>query len=305
MTELEAKLLEALKSGVFDGFRIDYPGGYSSKRKSDDKGVFIKDGEIVEFTDITTKFFNGEETERTTERKTYIPETDESILELLRKVGYKAYDHEELRRYSKEAYDERDRLRAEAAAKEAERLAQKIVEKHMAREAEEEPDDSDSVDRDEPVDDAIDDEGIDYSGYGSDDESDERRGLNTNEALGIAAAVVLLASAAYYLGPKAIKYWRANISPRIEDVKYKHLRPCPSCGKTIRKDRYDVWKCRKCGFSILDSELEQTVFWFCDGCGTFLNVQPGFSDDKERWTCTECGFENDITQDNILKTENL
>ena len=304
MTELEAKLLEALKDGVFDGFRVDYPGGYSSKRKSVDKGVFIKDGKIVEFTDTTTKIFNGEETERTTERKTYIPETDDGALELLRKVGYKAYDHEELRQYSKDAYDERDRLRAEAAAKEAERLAQKIAEKHAVHEAEEDDPDStdidDSTDMDEPADDSADYEDVDSVDYASDDESEERGGLNINEALGIAAVVVLLAGAAYYLGPKAVKYWRANITPRIEDVNYKHLRPCPSCGKTMRKDRHNVWKCRKCGYSILDSELEQTVFWFCDGCGTFLNVQPGFSDYDEKWTCTECGFENDITQDNVI-----
>lgn len=187
MTELEAKLLEALKAGVFDGFRIDYPGGYSSKRKSVDKGVYIKDGRIVEFTDVNTQFFNGEETERTTERKTYAPDTDEDILALLRKVGYKAYDHEELRQYSKDAYDERDRLRAEEAAKEAERLARRITEKHTPPEAEEDnPDDPDSVDRDEPEDDVVDDEDIDRADYALADGSEERSGLNINEALGSA-----------------------------------------------------------------------------------------------------------------------
>ena len=62
MTELEAKLLEALKDGVFDGFRVDYPGGYSSKRKSVDKGVFIKDGkifnELVRGNDSRKRFFD-------------------------------------------------------------------------------------------------------------------------------------------------------------------------------------------------------------------------------------------------------
>ena len=115
------------------------------------------------------------------------PDTDEDILALLRKVGYKAYDHEELRQYSKDAYDERDRLRAEEAAKEAERLARRITEKHTPPEAEEDnPDDPDSVDRDEPEDDVVDDEDIDRADYALADGSEERSGLNINEALGSA-----------------------------------------------------------------------------------------------------------------------
>lgn len=41
------------------------------------------------------------------------------------------------------------------------------------------------------------------------------------------------------------------------------------------------------------------IDWFCDGCGAFLNIQPGFDDHKYTWKCTECGFKSSISRDNI------
>jgi predicted RNA-binding Zn-ribbon protein involved in translation (DUF1610 family) len=42
------------------------------------------------------------------------------------------------------------------------------------------------------------------------------------------------------------------------------------------------------------------VFWFCDGCESFLNNQEGFDINADTWICKNCGFENDITADNIV-----
>ena len=43
------------------------------------------------------------------------------------------------------------------------------------------------------------------------------------------------------------------------------------------------------------------VFWICDKCGASLSSQPGFSDLLDYWTCCQCGYENPISEDNILK----
>ena len=42
------------------------------------------------------------------------------------------------------------------------------------------------------------------------------------------------------------------------------------------------------------------VEWFCDGCGEQMNDQPGFTTDSGEWICTECGYPNDVTDDNII-----
>ena len=39
--------------------------------------------------------------------------------------------------------------------------------------------------------------------------------------------------------------------------------------------------------------------WHCDGCKTLMNSQPGFTASKGVWTCTECGFVNDVTSNNV------
>ena len=39
--------------------------------------------------------------------------------------------------------------------------------------------------------------------------------------------------------------------------------------------------------------------WSCDGCATLMNGQPGFTASNGVWTCTECGYVNDVTSNNI------
>lgn len=47
--------------------------------------------------------------------------------------------------------------------------------------------------------------------------------------------------------------------------------------------------------------LENCVFWYCDGCGACLNVQEGFDQNASKHICNDCGFENDTTEDNIIR----
>lgn len=44
--------------------------------------------------------------------------------------------------------------------------------------------------------------------------------------------------------------------------------------------------------------------WYCDSCGAFLNSQPGLTVSSGTWTCEECGYENDVTEDNIIDDDN-
>lgn len=81
-------------------------------------------------------------------------------------------------------------------------------------------------------------------------------------------------------------------SEKYSSVKY--WMSCPSC----RGDNMclwtssDRWICQDCGYSFTELQRLRGVFWFCDSCETYLNVQTGFKNRGERWKCTECGFEN-------------
>lgn len=39
--------------------------------------------------------------------------------------------------------------------------------------------------------------------------------------------------------------------------------------------------------------------WYCDECGAYMNSQPGFTTEDDEWECTECGYVNDVSEDNI------
>ena len=41
--------------------------------------------------------------------------------------------------------------------------------------------------------------------------------------------------------------------------------------------------------------------WYCDNCGARMNDQLGFHAGGT-WECTSCGYENDVSEDNILST---
>ena len=85
---------------------------------------------------------------------------------------------------------------------------------------------------------------------------------------------------------------------------YSNTRVCPVCrgdGSLVLNAKKTLWRCLNCGYQITPSELETEVFWFCDECDAFLNVQPGFDDRvSNQWKCKQCGCENDVSDENIF-----
>ena len=77
---------------------------------------------------------------------------------------------------------------------------------------------------------------------------------------------------------------------------------CPSCrsANMYLGPEGRAWKCPDCGYSISNKEKRKSVFWFCDECDTYMNVQPGFTDKTGKWTCSECGYVNDVSKENII-----
>ena len=82
----------------------------------------------------------------------------------------------------------------------------------------------------------------------------------------------------------------------------KAVADCPACrGKhMLLGPSGRLWKCMDCGFRISKKKMKHGVFWFCDDCDAFLNVQPGFDETGKTWVCSECDFKNDITKNNIF-----
>ncbi len=93
-----------------------------------------------------------------------------------------------------------------------------------------------------------------------------------------------------------------------EKVTYAYIRNlkrwmfCPACGAKMRiHSKTDTWKCEECDYALSNIKFQAGyVFWFCDGCSAFLNKQEGFNLNEKRWTCTHCGYKNDLTPDNIV-----
>lgn len=51
------------------------------------------------------------------------------------------------------------------------------------------------------------------------------------------------------------------------------------------------------------SSLGNNATWYCDGCHAVLNEQEGFNTLSGRWTCTECGEDNDVSESNLFESE--
>lgn len=52
-------------------------------------------------------------------------------------------------------------------------------------------------------------------------------------------------------------------------------------------------------FSSIASSFSSTTEWYCDGCHSRLNDQSGFTTDDSTWECTECGHDNDVSDNNL------
>lgn len=84
--------------------------------------------------------------------------------------------------------------------------------------------------------------------------------------------------------------------------KIKKWMLCPACrqGKMTVSKKSGLWSCELCGYKLSADKFENGyVFWFCDECSAYLNVQEGFDINADRHICRNCGYENDITFDNI------
>lgn len=77
---------------------------------------------------------------------------------------------------------------------------------------------------------------------------------------------------------------------------------CPACrSRNMFFDRSrKMWECPDCRYTITNRDKNSGVFWFCDDCEAYLNVQPGFDTESGVWVCTECGYENDVTSNNVI-----
>ena len=51
------------------------------------------------------------------------------------------------------------------------------------------------------------------------------------------------------------------------------------------------------------SKYDKNCDWYCDNCDAHLNNQPGFNTSSGSWECLECGWDNDVTEENILSGE--
>lgn len=82
----------------------------------------------------------------------------------------------------------------------------------------------------------------------------------------------------------------------------KYWMDCPACRspQMYLGTAGRIWKCPDCGYKISNHEKNSTVFWFCDECETYLNIQRGFTVKNGKWKCTECGCLNDVTRGNII-----
>lgn len=86
-----------------------------------------------------------------------------------------------------------------------------------------------------------------------------------------------------------------------ERERFLHLdvMDCPCCGNTMYL-KAGVWRCHNCAYCITQkSMLDDAIFWFCDECGKFMNVQPDFTTATGTWQCVSCGFINDVSKNNV------
>lgn len=90
------------------------------------------------------------------------------------------------------------------------------------------------------------------------------------------------------------------------------------------RDIYGNWKCTVCSSvnnlakeeiddftkefeikNVYRGERFNGIFWHCDECGRLLNVQEGFRDLYDNWKCTECNYINHISEDEIVRKNNI
>lgn len=95
-----------------------------------------------------------------------------------------------------------------------------------------------------------------------------------------------------------------SISDSLTYFYIKNIRkwmPCPVCKQKMCFSKTSSnWICNSCNYSLPEKDfLDDYVFWFCDCCDSYLNIQSGFDRKEKHHICEKCGFNNDITSSNI------
>ena len=148
---------------------------------------------------------------------------------------------------------------------------------------------------------------LSQSGESSSDENDESSETNWPA---IAAGFMLVAGVGYalYKAVPKVKKWFKNRSIAAskeqaqpqQQMQFKEM-PCPACGgRMVLDNDTAIWECEHHDYSISNKELQDdAIFWFCDKCESFLNIQPGFNVKEGVWKCLKCGFINNVIAENI------
>lgn len=63
------------------------------------------------------------------------------------------------------------------------------------------------------------------------------------------------------------------------------------------------WVCKGCGQMLVNPNVDANIVWICDKCEATLNTQTGFSEDLDEWKCTECGYVNKLSMDEVYVSE--
>lgn len=102
-----------------------------------------------------------------------------------------------------------------------------------------------------------------------------------------------------------MKIPRINIGDKATYFYIKRIKKwmfCPVCkdGKMTFNKKKKSWQCEECEYELSENEFTNDyIFWFCDGCDSYLNVQEGFDLNASSWTCCNCGHETPLTFDSI------
>lgn len=77
---------------------------------------------------------------------------------------------------------------------------------------------------------------------------------------------------------------------------------CPKCQSynMIYSNEKQCFVCLDCGYEMTEEWLKRSVLWYCDKCGAYMNIQRGFNTNSGSWKCKNCGYDNDVSEDNII-----
>lgn len=89
-----------------------------------------------------------------------------------------------------------------------------------------------------------------------------------------------------------------NCKANFEYSKNKPV--CPYCGEPVANNDNGSNVKRKANEEIEEDEYMNDIDWYCDECGAYMNRQRGFTTRSGMWKCVICGYNNDVTEDNIV-----